>query len=267
MKFLHLSDTHLRRDYQTNDFTSKLADQKINPTEHLQEAMASWQEEAFDFALITGDLVHEGEQEDYELFKKLWQDNLPEVPYFFCRGNHDRLQPFLQAMAADSSQKERYLTCQEFKGVRIICLDSAQEQHHEGKISSQQLQQLTDWLSEPAEKGTLLLLHHPLAWEEAAIQTETPDGFEQVIADSDIKGIFVGHIHQGTTACYAGKMQYMTEAMSFGVDEFPNESIFTDRTGYNVCSLTAEGLFVAHHYLTPKQTVIGGVKKPVEGNF
>lgn len=62
-------------------------------------------------------------------------------------------------------------------------------------------------------------------------------------------------------------MQYMAEAMSFGVDEYADKSVFTDRTGYNSCSLTEEGLFVYHHLLTPSQREVGSISKPFEGNF
>ncbi|WP_375710474.1 metallophosphoesterase family protein, partial [Staphylococcus aureus] len=67
---------------------------------------------------------------------------------------------------------------QEFKGLRIITLDSAQDDHHEGKISELQMEQLRDYLAKPSEKGTLLLQHHPLVWEEEGISTEVPDGFK-----------------------------------------------------------------------------------------
>jgi 3',5'-cyclic AMP phosphodiesterase CpdA len=267
MKFLHLSDTHVRIDYQTNALMSKMFDEKNNPIYRLKQLLEHAKEENFDFALITGDLVHEGEIADYELFKQIWHEYLPEVPYYFCRGNHDRRTIFMEGMNVQANEENEYIACDVIDGLRIIRLNSAQDEHHEGKISLSQMNQLADWLKEPAEKGTILLQHHPLIWEEKGIATEVPDGFKEIIANSDILGIFVGHIHQGTTMQYAGKMQYMTEAISFGVDEYPDQSIFTDRTGYNSCSLTEDGLFVYHHYLSPLQTKIGSLKKPFEGNF
>ena len=267
MKFLHLSDTHVRVDYQGNALTSKMFNQESNPVLRLRQLLEDAKKEDFDFALVTGDLAHEGELADYELFKQTWQELLPEVPYYFCRGNHDRREVFFEAMAVQGNENDEYIACDVVNGLRIIRLDSAQDAHHEGKISVAQMEQLAEWLQEPAEKGTILLQHHPLAWEEEGIATEVPSGFEEVIANSDILGIFVGHIHQGTTIQYGGKMQHMAEAISFGVDEYPDVSIFPNRTGYNSCSLTKNGLFVYHHYLSPQQTVIGSLKKPFEGNF
>lgn len=267
MKFLHLSDTHIRLNYQTNNLTSPMFNDTRNPVLQFKELLTKVKQEQYDFALITGDLVHEGEKEDYELFKQLWQDTLPEVPYYFCRGNHDRRSVFFDAMAVIGNEANEYIACDTFKGLRIIRIDSAQDEYHEGRISLAQMHQLAEWLNEPSEKGTLLLQHHPLTWEKEGIATHVPEGFDEIIRHSDIKGIFVGHIHQGTTAPYAGKIQYMAEALSFGVDEYPDESIFTDRNGYNSCSLTDDGIFVYHHYLAPSQTQIGQLKKPFEGNF
>lgn len=254
-------------DYQQNKLMNQLFSEDRNPVIYLKNVLQKVAAEKIDFVLITGDLVHEGAKEDYDLFKSIWQDYLPDTPYFFCRGNHDRRDVFADGMGVATNEQNDYIALNEFKGLRIISLDTAQDLHHEGKISIQQMEQLKDWLSVPAEKGTLLLLHHPLAWEEAGIATETPAGFTEIIANSDILGIFVGHIHQGTTASYGGKNQYMTEAISFGVDEFSDESVFTDRTGYNSCSLTENGLVVYQHGLTPKQSILGRIPKPIEGNF
>ncbi len=267
MKFLHLSDTHIRMNYTTNSLTNELFNEYNNPTIHLANLLKQIKEEEYEFAIITGDLVHEGSIEDYELFKQLWQEIVPEIPYYFCRGNHDRQHSFFEGMDVYRSEEGDYLSYQMKDGLRIISLDSAQEEHHEGKISIAQMNILTEWLKKSAPKGTILLQHHPLAWEEPGIATEVPIGFEDVIRQSDVIGIFVGHIHQGTTMPYAGKMQYMAEAISFGVDEYPDRSIFTNRNGYNSCSLTDQGLFVYHHYICPEQTVIGKLAKPFEGNF
>lgn len=267
MKFLHLSDTHVRVDYKGNALMNELFNAENNPVDRLKQLLEDIKKEEIDFAFVTGDLVHEGEKEDYELFKQLWEDIVPEIPYYFCRGNHDRRQIFFEAMNVTGNERQEYISCQEFKGLRIITLDSAQDDHHEGKISELQMEQLRDYLAKPSEKGTLLLQHHPLVWEEEGISTDVPDGFKEIIRNSDIMGIFVGHIHQGTTASYAGKMQYMAEAMSFGTEEYPDESIFVDRTGYTIFSIIEDGLIGYQKYLTPKQTVIGSLKKPFEGNF
>lgn len=266
MRFLHLSDTHFRKNYQTNQFTAPLFTEKDNPTTQLLNLLKESDLEEFDFVLITGDLVHEGEREDYQEFKNYLTDHLKTIPYFFCRGNHDRRKAFIEGMGVGTNEKNAYIACHDFDGLRIISLDSAQDTHHEGKISVEQTRQLQEWLQEPAEKGTILLLHHPLAWEEQEIATEVPDNFEAIIEQSDILGIFVGHIHQNSLATYGGKPQFMAEAVSFGVDEYPNEAIFTNRTGYSTFSLDNQKIYRYNHLLLPQQVRIGGVKKPIIGN-
>lgn len=266
MRFLHLSDPHFRKDYQTNEFTAPLFAKFEDPTQRLQRVLAELASEDFDFILITGDLVHEGEIADYQVLKELLEENFKGTPYFFCRGNHDRRPAFFEGLKVEANAEQEYSSCQMIDGLRIIILDSAQDDNHEGKISALQLDQLRRWLAEPAEKGTILLLHHPLAWEEAGIATETPDGFEELIRGSDILGIFVGHIHQSSFAYYQGKPQFMAEALSFGVDEYPGESLFTDRTGYSIFYLKDKELFRYNHLVTPKQSLVGKLAKPIIGN-
>ncbi len=273
MHFLHLSDTHIRNDYTTNSFTRPIFSDKFNPTDSFKKTLdhinrnAKETETHYEFALITGDLVHEGDPTDYQLFKSIWKEKMGDLPYFFCRGNHDRRQAFATGMAVSVNEDGDYIDQTDYQGLRIITLDSAQDGGHEGVISKRQLNQLKEWLAEPAEKGTIVLLHHPLAWEESEIKTEVPTGFEETIENSDILGIFVGHIHQGSLAYYGNKLQTMVEAISFGVDEFPNKSVFTNRTGYNSCTISEGHLSIHSVVMSPSQTVIGGCKKPVTENI
>lgn len=266
MRFLHLSDSHFRENYQTNDFTATMFSKTQNPRLALEQLLQNLPLMDYDFVLLTGDLVHEGEISDYQALRKMLDHYLPTTPYFFCRGNHDRRAVFFEGMGVEANDSQEYLNCTEIRGLRIISLDSAQDDHHEGKISDSQLAQLEKWLAKPAEKGTILLVHHPLAWEDPAIATKLPTGFEEVIAKSDIIGIFVGHIHQASSGEFAGKKQIMAEALSFGVDEFPDYSLFTDRTGYTSCSLKEGKLYTYQYLLSPQQSELGRMDKPIIGN-
>lgn len=195
MKFLHLSDTHIRKNFQTNPLTRRIFTKEENPALRFKKFLRAVKDEDYDFALVTGDLVHEGTVTDYQEFRKIWQENLPQLPYYFCRGSHDRQSSFASGMDVELNEEGNYLACSDFSGLRIISLDSAQEEHHEGKILDLQLSTLKNWLEVSAEKGTLLLLHHPLIWEEEGIASQTPAGFKEIIASSDVLGFFVGHIH------------------------------------------------------------------------
>lgn len=264
MRFLHLSDTHLRRDYQRDWFTRQLFHSEFNPSINLEEFLKNLNKNSFDFVLITGDLVHEGKEEDYQLFTSLWDKYVPGLPYFFCRGNHDVRQNFFKGLGLEANPSMTYTSCGEIDGLRIISLDSAQDDSHEGKISEDQLELLRSYLATPSEKGSILLLHHPLAWEEEHVQTQVPEGFADCIRESDIKAIFVGHIHTSSVLSYAGKPQIMAESMAFGTDEYPDESIFLNRTGYNIVSLEGDRVSVYPRYLSPSQSVIGQLDKPFD---
>lgn len=264
MRFLHLSDTHLRLDYQTDWLTNQLFTQEENPSLNLESFLANLDTSDIDFILITGDLVHEGTKEDYQLFRSLLERYAPGLPYFLCRGNHDVRQSFFEGLNLEINPSMTYTSCGEINGLRIISLDSAQDHSHEGRIGQEQFEILKTYLATPAEKGSILLLHHPLAWEEEEIQTQVPEGFAEFIRESDIKAIFVGHIHTSSVLSYAGKPQIMAESIAFGVDEYPDESLFLNRTGYNIISLDSENLAVYPKYLSPKQKVTGRLDKPFD---
>ncbi|PZO96675.1 MAG: metallophosphoesterase [Streptococcus pyogenes] len=267
MKFLHLSDTHIRRDYHSDWFTDNLFSDTFNPTDNLRFLLSSLNPKDYDFALITGDLTHEGQAEDYALLRTIWKDYMGELPYFFCRGNHDQRQAFFEGMEIPLNASLTYFNVAEFEGLRIISLDSAQDSDHEGYISQEQLEQLKHALAKPSEKGSIVLLHHPLMWEDKTIATSRPADFDQIIAASDIKAIFVGHIHMGSMATYQGIPQIMAESMAFGTDEFPDESIFSNRTGYNEIVLEGEQVYVYGHLVSPEQKLLGQLSKPFDNHI
>ena len=65
IRFAHVSDTHICRDYgktQMKEVFAKCED----PADTLRRCLKKLNQEKLDFVLFTGDLVHEGEKEDYE---------------------------------------------------------------------------------------------------------------------------------------------------------------------------------------------------------
>ncbi|EHJ56022.1 hypothetical protein HMPREF9318_01237 [Streptococcus urinalis FB127-CNA-2] len=267
MRILHLSDTHIRCDYSTDWFTNGLFSEYFNPTANLRYLLTSLNTDDYDFAIITGDLTHEGDIEDYELFKSIWKDHMGDLPYYFCRGNHDQRDHFFDGMTITKKENDYYFNVADFNGLRIILLDSAQDESHEGKISETQMQELRSVLLEKSPKGSILLLHHPLIWEDPHISTSVPAGFEEIIKNSDIKAIFVGHIHMGSMASYAGIPQIMAESIAFGTDEYPDESVFLNRTGYNEVVIEDDKLFVYRQWLKPEQTILGQLAKPFDNSI
>lgn len=267
MKFLHLSDTHLRRDYASDWFTHRIFNQTDNPSLRFRQILQSIDPTDYDFALVTGDLVHEGQAEDYHLFREIMDQELRGLPYFVCRGNHDQPQPFFDGMDFKANETLTYAARHEINGLQIISLDTAQEDSHEGRISQDQMDLLAGWLDQAGDQGSILLMHHPLIWEEEEVCSQVPQGFEDLIAKHKIHGIFVGHVHTASTVSYHGTTQYMSEAISFGVDEYPDESIFVNRTGYNTVTLEGDQVFYYRHYVTPQQTMIARMSKPFDNSI
>jgi 3',5'-cyclic AMP phosphodiesterase CpdA len=149
-----------------------------------------------DAVIVTGDLVHDGEAEDYAALTGLLQ-RLP-APVFAVPGNHDRRELTRQALTFTGVVPEagpiRFAA--EAGPVRLIGLDSLVEGHEHGHLGSDQLAWLDGQLAARPDNPTLVFLHHP--------PFATGIGFMDKIRldDSDALAAVIGrHSHVGLIAC------------------------------------------------------------------
>lgn len=81
MKFVHISDLHIGEHATRNQLAVKLVDKIL-------KRYASQREKPL--LLITGDFVHDGQQEQYQLAEKvLFRLHNAGFPILMCPGNHD----------------------------------------------------------------------------------------------------------------------------------------------------------------------------------
>ncbi len=241
IRFAQISDTHFDCS-GASSFVSKVS-QEFSTQQRLQDLLTSLP--SLDFILLTGDLVHEGEAEDYAAYRRIFDTYVPATPLFCTMGNHDRRSEFAQGFLGIDRVDSAYLYAKTYEDLRIICLDSAFDYGTDGYISPEQTAWLKQELSTPYGRGTILLTHHPLVGETASVIAKTTPGFESIIQNSDIIGFFNGHIHSSGYAYYLGRPHIASESMSFGIDFSDGEAIYTSRTGYNLCTLAGQQISVA----------------------
>lgn len=251
LKFLHISDTHILRDYDTE------LDQwnvKYNPAEIFEEFLANYDFSRVDFVVNTGDLTNDGDREDFRYLKELMDKYIPEeTPYYVVLGNHDDKNEFYQGFFGED-RDGLYLHQDTINGYRLVFMDSAQKGEHEGFIYQDQADWLFDILSEPAEKGTLLFHHHPLevSWTDDVQKTTVIDGYLDKLQETDVIGIFTGHLHQNRHVNFGKIAQHTAGAFVFGMDRINDEVWIDNKLGYSEVAIKGTNIDVYSSIVSPK---------------
>jgi 3',5'-cyclic AMP phosphodiesterase CpdA len=191
----HLSDPHLIGN-------GGLLAGRIDTEAQLRNALARVEGagERVDALVISGDLADSADPAAYELLLTIVR---PVVERLACAlvltgGNHDERRPMAQALyGVDSDDPQDTVT--DVRGLRIIAIDSAVPGYHHGGFSDAQYAWLTKELANPAEHGTILVIHHaPITYRSPVMQLLDFDDVERlrdVLAGSDVRAILSGHLH------------------------------------------------------------------------
>ena len=241
IRFAHISDTHF--DCKGASQFVRTLSKEYSTKQKLIDLLISLP--PLDFILLTGDLVHEGEAEDYSEYRQIFDTYAPATPLFCAMGNHDKRPQFARGFLGVDMDNSPYLYSRTYGDLRIICLDSAFEYGVDGYISPDQTKWLEEQLSVPYGRGTIILSHHPFISEAAGVSAKVNQDFERIVRNSDIIGFFNGHIHTSCYSFYLNKPHITAESMSFGIDMANGEAIYSNRTGYSLCCVEGREISVA----------------------
>jgi 3',5'-cyclic AMP phosphodiesterase CpdA len=129
-----------------------------------------------DLVVVTGDVADDGPADVYDDALALvgayaQQRGASQV---YCVGNHDAREPFASVLGTghrdpagrDAGQIGHTASAERAAvsvvgGYRVISLDSLVPGQAQGEISHNQLAWLRGVLAEPAQKGSVVVLHHP----------------------------------------------------------------------------------------------------------
>ena len=251
VKFLHISDTHFRNDYEGSLDPWEL---DYDPVAIFEEFLAGYDYTDIDFVAHTGDLIHDGTQEDYHSLKKLMDKYIPqEIPFFCCLGNHDIKKDFYRGFHG-VDEEGLYCHQETINGYRLIFLDTSQEGSHDGIIDSTQEQWLFNILEEPSENGTLIFQHHPLeiSWVSGLEKTQVSDDYIDKLNETDIMGIFTGHLHQNRHVLLGKIPQHTANSFVFGINRIEGQLWNTNCLGFSEVEIDNQQLDVYTGIVRPE---------------
>lgn len=209
-RFLHFSDLHFKQ-HAAREGLEHLLTHVFHPLQNIAESLRA-EPEPPDFILLTGDLAHEGDEEEYRALRQSLEDICRGIPVIAMPGNHDRRPAYWKAYCETEPQPNGWVHW--VGGLRIVALDSGGGL--QGEITDAQAEWLRGVLAGPAADGTLLALHHPLLpGQDGAEEARLSPGFPQLVAESDIRGIFCGHTHRNCIGRFAGKPYVTADSIAF----------------------------------------------------
>lgn len=161
-----------------------------------------------DLAVVSGDLSHEGNAEDYRYCRSLLSE-LP-CPYVVIPGNHDERALVRDTFLRNGWSDDTYYQFEDDRfPLRIIGLDTLET----GKVGGELCTARLDWIGDAlarSRKPTLLVMHHPpyqfgLEYNADMACTRGIERLEKIVrAHGNVAGVLCGHLHLGTTTIWAG---------------------------------------------------------------
>jgi 3',5'-cyclic-AMP phosphodiesterase len=204
MLIAQISDTHITRP-------ATLLMGVVDTAAAFQRAVAALNrlDPSPDLAVLTGDLVENGEAKEYSYLRELVAPL--RMPLFVIPGNHDAREPMREAFIGDG-----YLSRQGFLSyviedypLRIIALDTLVPGEGGGVLTTDQLRWLDDVLGAAPARPSIIMMHHPpfLTGIRRMDQAGLSDSlaFAEVVRRyPKIERILCGHLHRSIETRFAG---------------------------------------------------------------
>ena len=203
MRILHLSDTHLLEG-------GRLHNAAVDTHEALLRVLAHFDaDDRIGLVVASGDLSDDGSVRSYELLRDALEPwaAARNARVVYAMGNHDLREGFAAVLGGGdpSGPLDSAITV---AGVRVIVLDSAVPGAGYGRIRPGQLDFLRRTLEEPAERGSLVVVHHPpvpaatVLLQGLALQQ--PEELLAACAGTDVRAVLAGHYHHPLCTVAAG---------------------------------------------------------------
>ncbi|MBP0594257.1 phosphodiesterase [Paraburkholderia sp. LEh10] len=207
MLLAQISDLHIKRQ-------GALAYEHVDTAAHLARCINRLNalEPRPDAVVITGDLVDQGEPEQYAYLKSLLATL--QMPYYLLVGNHDERQALREAF----SDRQELRTGGEFVQyaidigpLRLIALDSVVPGQSAGLLCDARLAWLADQLDEASNKPVIVALHHPpfvsgIAHMDALrLEPSSAGKLAALVArHPNVERVICGHVHRPMFVRFGG---------------------------------------------------------------
>ena len=251
LQIAHLSDLHILQDYYGSHLDRAPLAQPVPPAPYVAAGLREAAAARPDVIVLTGDLVHEGTEEDYRLLRRMVDRECQGIPVIPVLGNHDFKAAFYRGYLGREPEG-LYTARYDINGYCLLVMGTARERCANGCIPEEEVRWLADALRENSREGTILLGHHPLASRQAWFHTDFPESFRRVVEESDVFAYLCGHAHYGEIRTVMGIQQITAESFAFGVETVSStEVIYTETRGYNTCWIEGRDITVHAHQVFP----------------
>lgn len=256
--FVHLTDIHISAPGRTPLFGLNAADRLTA----VFQAIAAL-ELTPAFIVISGDLTHDGDAEDYRFLRRLLDDGSRTlgIPIHLALGNHDRRAAFREGYLGETASEANYYYSFMHDGLRVVMLNTQQAGSHLGRIDEEQLAWLRAELAEPAQAGTIIIHHHPVVRTPTSLMDghllEDADTLLEELEGRGVIGLLSGHIHYHNVGVRRGMLCASADGVAFGLDPFAEGAMrFLDRSGFNLVTVKEQRMIVQPMTLQDEQRVL-----------
>jgi 3',5'-cyclic-AMP phosphodiesterase len=165
-----------------------------------------------DAVVMTGDLVDQGEPEQYEYLKQLLAKL--DIPYYLLVGNHDDRQALRDAFkdrAELHANGEFIQYTADIGPLRLIALDSMVPRQSAGLLCDARLAWLDQQLHASTDKPVIVALHHPPFvsgighMDELRLDPSSAAKLESLIRKHpNVERVICGHVHRPMFVRFGG---------------------------------------------------------------
>jgi Icc protein len=202
MRILHISDTHLLDGGRLHNAVVDTHEAMFRVLRHFDP------DHRIQLVVASGDLSDDGSVRSYRLLRDALEPWAASrgARVVYAMGNHDLREGFAAVLGGDPAGPIDSVT--QVAGVRVIALDSAVPGAGYGRLRPEQLERLRRTLAEPAERGSVVVVHHPpvpaatVLLQGLALQD--PDELLRVIEGTDVRAVLAGHYHHPLATVAAG---------------------------------------------------------------
>jgi Icc protein len=173
--------------------------------------------------VATGDLVHNGEAEEYAELKRIFANT--RIPILVGVGNHDRREAFRAAFPAAPADENGFVQyASNIGGVRLVVVDTLEEGQNRGAFCGARAAWLRHALDEAPDTPTIVAIHHPpvrsgIQWmEDPSPEDDWVVRLRESLAGRrQIIGVIAGHLHRAFHASFAGHIVSVSAATGIEV--------------------------------------------------
>jgi Icc protein len=174
--------------------------------------------------IASGDLVDHGDPAEYAELKRILADC--QIPIYYAVGNHDRRQPFLDALGGSQAPTDRNGYIQytvDFEGLRMVVCDTLEEGRDRSGFSSERAQWLAETLDAAPDTPTIVVMHHPPILSGVKWMDPDPNApwigelADAIRGRQQVRVVLCGHVHRAFHGLLAGQVVATAPATSIQV--------------------------------------------------